>query len=369
MAGISLDWSHIEKGHVVNLVASMVAFDQDHRNHLMCSLLGRNLFTYHGELPRGKLTYSLLQVEVWNPMPRPILFSSLESKVLYHDCCDWDSIHENIEVCSGLGGLGFGALSAGFIPRVACDTNQLMLDLYKAHMDVPTVCGDICGMDTVARIWERCPKSTCLSSGIACQPYSSLGDGRSSKDPRRSSLPGTLAAAHYLRSVLLIAECVQPAQTDQFVVHQVSQFCKLTGFHRTEVLLQLGNTWPCSRNRWWCVLSAPSLGPISLKPLVRCLDVTKICHVMPTLCPWPQEHEEVLALQQHELEAFQVDDTRSSPYLMDSRGSLTLSVAFMGFPAASMCMSVSQSGSVKGPTDPERTFRSHCQGCIRNPPG
>jgi hypothetical protein len=62
MAGISLDWSHIEKGHVVNLVASMVAFDQDHRNHLVCSLLGRNLFTYHGELPRGKLTYSLLQV-------------------------------------------------------------------------------------------------------------------------------------------------------------------------------------------------------------------------------------------------------------------------------------------------------------------
>lgn len=204
----------------------------------MSAIVGKQLFTFHGRLPADMLTYSLLNVEVWDPMPRPVLFGGTDSHILYHGC-DCDSLHENIEICSGLGGLGLGGLSSGFIPKVACDVNPLFLELYDAAFGIPCVCGDYCDVGTIAKIWEACPRSTCLSAGIACQPYIALGDGRSSQDPRSISLPGTLAAAHYLRSVAVILECVQPAQTDPWVVQQLSTFCKATGFYKSEVLLQL----------------------------------------------------------------------------------------------------------------------------------
>ena len=322
MDGLILNWSSLQRGQTASLVASMVTYDRDQRNHLMCATIGKRLFTFHGKLPADMLTYSLLNVEVWDPLPRPLLFGGSDSHVLLHGCCDWDSVHENIEICAGLGGLGLGGLSTGFVPKAACDVNPLMLEMYKTTFGIPCICGDICNVETVAKIWEACPRSTCLSAGIACQPYSALGDGRSAQDPRSTSLPGTLAAAHYLRSVAIILECVQPAQNDPYVVQQVGAFCKATGFYKSEVLLQLSHAWPCSRNRWWCVLTAPSLGPINLKALPMFHDVTKICHVVQSIQPWPTAHETVLRLQAHEIEAFSVDDLGSSPYMMDCQGVL-----------------------------------------------
>ena len=62
-----------------------------------------------------------------------------------------------------------------------------MLEVYRAQLQIPAVCGDVSQVTTVAKIWSHCPGSTIMSSGIACQPYSRLGDGRGGMDARALS--------------------------------------------------------------------------------------------------------------------------------------------------------------------------------------
>ena len=309
-------------GERVSCVASMVTFDPSTVCHLMTTVVGRELFAFSGPLPAGKLTYSLLNVRVTRPMPRALLVADEESFLLHHDACTWESVREVIEVCSGFGGLGQGLLTTGFRPSVCNDMNALMLDLYDAQMPIPKVHGDLNKLATVASIWDKCPRSTTLSAGIACQPYSRLGDGRGGQDPRSSSLSATLACAHFLRSVVIILECVEPAQSDPYVIDTIRKFCNKTGFHYSDAVLRLQNVWPCVRTRWWCILSAPALGPIRIRPWPTMHDCSLIKHVLPYIIRWPFNHEKELELLPHERAAFQVDDEDACPYFMQRSGVL-----------------------------------------------
>ena len=78
-------------GDRVSLVASLVTFDDGGTNHLMSSVISKNLFHFQGGIPQDKLTYSLLNVRVQQSMPRPILIADESSHVLYHDACSWNS--------------------------------------------------------------------------------------------------------------------------------------------------------------------------------------------------------------------------------------------------------------------------------------
>ena len=309
-------------GERISCVASMVTFDGSTVNHLMSTVIGKELFSFSGAVPQGRLTYSLLNVRVARPMPRPLLVADQDSYILHHDACSWDSVREVVELCAGYGGLGQGLLSTGFSPQVCCDVNPLMIGLYQSQMPIHSVCGDITELSTVAALWEKCPRSTTLSSGVSCQPYSVLGDGRSGLDPRSQSLPATLACAHYLRSVVVVIECVEPAQADTYVMHHIRTFCQKTGFHFSDVVLRLQHVWPCARNRWWCILSAPALGPIRLKSWPTLHDCTVIKHVLPYIIRWPSNHEDDLALLEHELDAFQVDHEDGCPYAINRSGVL-----------------------------------------------
>ena len=93
----------------------------------------------------------MLNVRVLQPAPRPILTADEESRVLSHDACTWDSVRETVELRSGLGGLGQGLLSVGFVPVLAVDHNPLMLDLYGTQSPAALVRGDIAEVSTIAR--------------------------------------------------------------------------------------------------------------------------------------------------------------------------------------------------------------------------
>lgn len=91
---------------------------------------------------------------------------------------------------------------------------------------------------TLQAIFEAHPHSCVVASGIACQPYSQLGDRKGGTDPRASTLPATLYAAFYLRAMLVVIECVVPAQQDPFVQHHIRNFCHKTGFCKSECILE-----------------------------------------------------------------------------------------------------------------------------------
>lgn len=217
-----------------SLVASMVAHDPSGLNHLMSGVISKTMFGFSGCIPNGKLTYSLLNIRVASPLPKPILVADEMSYLLHHDSCSWDTVRDLVELCAGMGGMGQGLMNVGFRPVLACDQNPLMLDLYRTQSNVATVCGDISNPAVVHALWEKHPFSSTMGSGVSCQPYSALGDRGSGNDPRAQSLPGTLACTHFLRSVLIFIECVSPAQQDTFVTTHIQRFCRLTGFHFTD---------------------------------------------------------------------------------------------------------------------------------------
>ena len=103
-------------GERISCVASMVTFDGSTVNHLMSTVIGKELFSFSGLVPQGRLTYSLLNVRVARPMPRPLLVADEDSYILHHDACSWESVREVIELCAGYGGLGQGLLSSPSFP-------------------------------------------------------------------------------------------------------------------------------------------------------------------------------------------------------------------------------------------------------------
>lgn len=60
-----------------------------------------------------------------------------------------------------------------------------------------------------------------MTGGFSCQPFSALGDCKSSSDPRSMCLTKLLYAAFYLQTQVLILECVSPAAQDQFVKSEI----------------------------------------------------------------------------------------------------------------------------------------------------
>ena len=124
-----------------------------------------------------------------------------------------------------------------------------MCDLYKKHSTAAVIHGDICKMDTLIELAKVFPASGLVAAGISCQPYSLLGDCRGGLDPRSSTLPSTLAIAYHLRAMIVVLECVGPAQHDPFVNHHINNFCTKTKFIRSDCVLELGDVWVSRRNR------------------------------------------------------------------------------------------------------------------------
>ena len=119
---------------------------------------------------------------------------------------------------------------------------------------------------------------------------------------------------------IVVLECVEPAGQDAFLNWHVNQFCIRTGFHRSEAILQLSDVWPCKRARWWCILSAPAIGPIHLPALPKMFDLPSIRHVLPEFQPWSSSEEHQLKLTPVELEAFSQESGSAAKYLPNMKG-------------------------------------------------
>ena len=210
-----------------------------------------------------------------------------------HPACTWAGTRQVIELCCGMGALGHGASASGFETVVGCDIRPKMLELFSQHSKGKPVLGDICQFTTLKEIYEAHPYSCVLASGIACQPYSQLGDQRGGSDPRAFTLPATLTTAFLLRSILVVIECVGPAQNDPFVQHHIRNFCSKTGFHKTDCVQDLKEIWGSKRNRWWCVLSAPSIGPVDISECSGFPDLGTVGSIVPRLIPWPSQAEDL----------------------------------------------------------------------------
>lgn len=314
------DLSIFKKGTKVCLVATPVSLDNLQQCHRLATVPQGQHFTYRGSLNFHMASYSLLKVEVEQEGKFPTLCESADSITMCYPHCTWQQSNDLIEYCAGMGALGQGALAAQFIPRVAVELRPQLAKLYEQNCDAKVITGDITHFETLRQVYLAHPFSATMAAGVSCQPYSLLGDGRSGQDERASTLPATLAAAHFLRAVVIILECVAPASEDPYVRWQLTQFCERTGFHKNEIILSLQDVWPSKRQRWWCVLTAPALGKVPLKGFPQLLDLVSVKHVMPSIREWPQDEEQQLRLTPTEIEAFGQSSGTPASYCINMQG-------------------------------------------------
>ena len=314
--------STAKEGKILCLVATPVCLDRNQNNHRLATIPQRTHFRFKGQLDLDGTSFSLIRVRVQNASSLPFLVETVDSKIWSFPTCTWSDAQNLVEFCAGMGAMGQGALARQFHPVVACELRERMADMYRLNSPAVVIDGDLTYIETLDRVYKAHPRSASMAAGISCQPYSVLGDQRSGMDDRSSTLPGTLAGAHFLRSLVVILECVEPAGSDAFVKWHIDRFCERTGFHQAVTTLRLSDVWPCKRNRWWCVLTAPALGRMELPVFPTLLDLPSIRHIMPEILPWSRDFETKLKLTPIEIEAFKDTQGSAQQYMINLKGVL-----------------------------------------------
>lgn len=205
------------------------------------------------------------------------------------------------ETCSGMGFVDGGYEACGVTISSLDDTN-IRFSQWAHNHGRKVITGDICLSSTVQQIAKQQRGS--LSSGVSCQPWSTLGDMKGGSDMRAQSLPGTLKAAHLLQVPVLIIECTKVAATAEWVQGMLAKFCQETGYIMHQKILSLDEIWISQRTRWWTTISHPSLGVKEIPDLPELAFKPSFLHVFPKLIPMTPEEEEEIALDRYELRQF-----------------------------------------------------------------
>lgn len=200
------DPSQFQEGKILCLVAAPVSLDTEHQMHRLATIPHGQHFRFEGKLDTGKASHTLLRVRVKQSGSFPLLTCDSHSLVLGFDHCTWRHGRDVIELCAGLGALGQGAIASQFRPCIAVEWRPKLAELYKKNSEAEVIVGDISDFETIRKIHEKHSTSATITSGISCQPYSKLGDGKSGLDPRSQTLPATLAIAHYLRATAVVVK-------------------------------------------------------------------------------------------------------------------------------------------------------------------
>lgn len=224
--------------------------------------------------------------------------------VLEHPPFQIDRLLQVVETCSGIGavGAGFHANHA----KTVCynDNNQKFCQWISDRRQVPVVCGDVCDTKTVAEVFSNVKGTHVLTAGVSCQPFSRLGDQKEEQDERSRSFSGTLRMAYLCQSMVICLECTPTAMDSPWAQKILHDFCKTTNFQCSQKILHLSQLWPAERNRWWAVLSHPSLsiGPIDDLPCIRFSPT--VMHLVSTMMKPPKWVEEQIKLSNIESQRF-----------------------------------------------------------------
>lgn len=198
-----------------------------------------------------------------------------------------------METCAGIGIMGSGFQNCGMPTSCYNDYNPRFCQWLRTKMQTPVIEGNLTSASTIHAVHCAGPTSQAISGGVACQPFSSLGDRREQQDQRSESFTGVLTMGYYLKCLIIFLECTKEALTSAWAQDVLNKFCLLTGFKCQQTLLTLHQLWPSARTRWWAVLHHPSIGVQSIPPVPSLKFEPSIVNLLPQL-----------ALSIHELAAF-----------------------------------------------------------------
>ena len=166
MSGFAMDFASVDNGGLIDLVCSVMVFDNEHTGHLLKTRNGSVSFLCDGCLTAGFTAYTLFNVCLITQFPVPKVAATKDTVVLGHHHPTWDSCQAVVDLCSGFGGMAQGALAAGLDVVVAVDQNEHMVNLHAKANDAYRICGDVGSKEIIHEVWESVQRSLCGFFGV-----------------------------------------------------------------------------------------------------------------------------------------------------------------------------------------------------------
>lgn len=309
----------INSGGRVTLVATVDFFD-DQMGHLCGGLLTKQQFRLQGTLTEGITKVTIINAVV-NHVKGPVLLVDDQSAILEHSVVTGTTLLQLVETCVGLGALGQGAAQAGWSVKVGNDHLQSFCD-HLARLNKQVVCGDICKLQTVVEMHRASPDAKTMAFGFSCQPFSKLGDQRGGDDGRAQCLPFGLYASYLLQMQIVVLECTPTAPSSQFVKRCLQHHEDMTGFLKSEAILDIQGFWPTSRKRWWCIINNGAFGKIYVPPMPQIVPAPTVSDVIPKFLDLLPIELKELTLSGYERELFSSLGKGFDAQLVDINGTL-----------------------------------------------
>ena len=202
-----MDWCGLDKGENIHLVGKMLIFDFEHDRHVMEVFPSKQQFFLSGLLHAGYESYTLFDATLVSQYPVPSV--ALNHQVL---CSVIRILHGTVWCLWSIVAVGLvDSLRVfshvAFIQQLRWTTMQGWPTFSQSILCAFRCWG--CGWQANhLSALEGLPGIPHNDGGFSCQPFSSLGDRKSSEDARSSCLTKILSAAFYLRIHILVLECV-----------------------------------------------------------------------------------------------------------------------------------------------------------------
>ena len=289
----------IPDGQLVDLVAEVVV---QHPGYVaLRSLVHGQSFLSDMKISTGYNKVTLFRAVKTTVNGKCWLMENSQASILGHRPHSISQMHQIIESCAGMAVVDTGYQACGGTMVTANDVN-IRFCQWLHNQGKNVIAGDITLGSTVQRI-SKCPRG-CVSAGVACQPWSLLGDQKGGQDPRAQSLPGVLTASHLLQVPAIFLECTTGAEKAVWFQDILSKFSSATGFVVHQKVLHLHELWPAKRSRWWAVLSHPCLGCQGIPDFPNIAFRPSLMHLFSKLPPLTEDQESELSLDRYELRQF-----------------------------------------------------------------
>lgn len=313
----------LKEGRRTNLVADVLIHDSS-GGHICRSQIRRQQFILQADLPVEVSKVTILNARI-SQIRGPVCIADDSAVVLKHQPTQASDLFRLVETCTGLGSLGCGAEFAGF--KVVAQND--MLPTFCEHLKgapnrnpMTVIEGDICKLDTMIKLHAASDGAKALAFGFSCQPFSTLGDMKEGDDERSSTLSFGLYCGYLLQMGLIVMECTPKAPSSRFVKVCLQYFEEVTGFTKSEALLELADIWPSRRRRWWCILNHPAFGKIHINPMPKLSKPPVISDVLPAFLQLSPTEYQALQLSAYERQCFQQFAKSPQGCLVDFHGPL-----------------------------------------------